>query len=157
MKIKLTQPGYETYSGQMGVIFFEEGMTTTDVRAGDAVRLAAQFLCEWENGDSVSVAQSILDHAHTTTNDLPAELTADQALAQETQAFVQVFGNNANPNEVVVESEQIKDGRIYTEAELGEIADDAGIAGLRAIGDPLGVKGNSISGLIAGILAKQAA
>lgn len=156
MKIKLTQPGYETYTGQMGVLFFEEGVTTADVRSGDAVRLAAQFLCEWENGDSVSMAQSILDHAKVTTDDLGPELNADQALVQETVAFTQVYGNRPNPNEVVAESEIIASGRIYTEEELAAIADDAGIAGIRAIAQPLGIRGNSIATLISDILAKQA-
>lgn len=160
MKIKLTQPGFETYSGQMGVLFFENGLTTADVKSNDAWRLAAQFLCEWEDGSSVSVAQSILDHANTSTNDLLPELTADQALAQEAQAFSQVYGDS-NPTLVIADTAVAPDafveGKIYTEEELGAVADENGIAGMRAIADTMGIKGNSIAGLIADILAKQAA
>ena len=40
----------------------------------------------------------------------------------------------------------------YTEEQLAAIADKQGIAGLREIAEPLGVKGNSIAGLISSIL-----
>lgn len=42
---------------------------------------------------------------------------------------------------------------IYTEEQLAEIADKDGIKGLRAIAEPLGIKGTSIKELMAEILA----
>lgn len=144
MKIRLTQPGFETYSSQMGVVFFENGLSTTDVKPIDAVRIAAQFLCEWEDGTTASVAQSILDHAHATTHSIPMEMNADQALAKQ---------EGTQNAEVQVASAPLK---IYTELELEEIADKSGIKGLREIGTVLGVKGNAIGELIKSIVAKQA-
>lgn len=144
MKIRLTQPGFETYTGQMGTVFFEDGLTTTDVKHIDAVRIAAQFLCEWEDGTTASVAQSILDHAQATTLSIPVEMNADQALALQAGTA----GAEAQPEPV--------GSKVYTEAELEEIADKAGIKGLREIGTVIGVKGNAIGELIKAILAKQA-
>ena len=144
MKIRLTQPGFETYSGQMGVVFFEDGLTTADVKPIDAVRIAAQFLCEWEDGTTASVAQSILDHAHSTTGTIPTEINADQALASQ-EGTREAEAQLAAP-----------DSRAYTQEELEAIADNSGIKGLRAIGDALGVKGNAIGELIKSILTKQA-
>lgn len=144
MKIRLTQPGFETYSGQMGVVFFEDGLTTADVKPIDAVRIAAQFLCEWEDGTTASVAQSILDHAHSTTCTIPTEINADQALASQ-EGTREAQAQPAAPG-----------SRAYTQEELEAIADASGIKGLRAIGDALGVKGNAIGELIKSILTKQA-
>lgn len=42
---------------------------------------------------------------------------------------------------------------VYTEEQLAEIADKEGIKGLRAIAEPLGIKGTSIKELMAEILA----
>jgi len=144
MKIRLTQPGFETYTAQMGTLFFENGLTTADVRPNDAVRLAAQFLCEWENGTSVSVAQSLLDHSHSNISTMPAPINADQALAGEINA------DQAQPSTAPTAVT-----KQYDRADLEAIADKDGIKGLRAIGDSLGVKNNSVTGLIDEILAKQ--
>lgn len=141
MKIRITQEGFQTYNGQMGVLFFENGLSTTDARPQDAMRLAAQFICEWEDGTSASLAQAILDHSHATTSTVPQEMNADQALKQLAADTPTV---------------SIAKAQTYTEADLQAIADKSGIKGLRAIGDALGIKNNSIPGLMAEILAKQA-
>lgn len=145
MKLRLTQPGYETFTAQMGVIYFDNGTSTTDVKPQDAVRIAAQFLCEWEDGTTASVAQSILDHAHATTFTIPAEQNADQALAKEAAgASVLTAQNAARGTE-----------KSYSADDLALIADEQGIKGLRIIAEPLGIKGNSIAELVKSILEKQ--
>jgi hypothetical protein len=151
MKLRMTQPGYETFTGQMGTVFFEDGLSTANVKPSDAVRMAAQFLCQWEDGSTASVAQSILDHAHTTTNNLPVEINADQALATQRVEAAELAGHTPQPDGTAAPAHR------YTEDELSAIADERGIKGLRAIAEPLGVKGNSISEMIRAILGKQGA
>lgn len=151
MKLRLTQPGYEQFTGQMGTVFFENGLSTADVKAIDAVRMAAQFLCEWEDGSTASVAQSILDHAHTTTNSLPREINADQALATQRVEAATLAGTTVQPDGTAAP------GPTYTEDELAAIADEKGIKGLRVIAETMGVKGQSIAELIRAILGKQGA
>lgn len=147
MKLRLTQPGYETFTAQMGVTFFENGISTTDVKPQDAVRIAAQFLCEWEDGTTASVAQSILDHARATTFSIPAAQNADQAFAQQASDAGTLTAKNAERGTE----------KTYTADDLALIADEQGIKGLRIIAEPLGIKGNSIAELVKSILEKQAA
>jgi len=148
MKIRLKQPGFETYTAQMGVHFFDNGLTLSNVKPSDAVRLAAQFLCEWEDGTPVSVAQSLLDHSHMTTETIGRERNADEALAEQAseaaaRAHIEAVANAK------------RDAKIYTKAELEAIADKEGIKGLRTIATPLGIKGNAINEIVAEILAAQ--
>lgn len=154
MKLRLLQSGFETYTGQMGTVFFDNGLSTADVKPIDAVRMAAQFLCEWEDGTTASVAQSILDHAHITTGMLPVEQNADQALAQGVATANGIDVVPAGPAATPVTP--AAPAKVHTEAELHAVADDKGIKGLREIAAPLGIKGNSIAELIAEILLKQA-
>lgn len=142
MKLRLTQEHYETFTGQMGVVFFEDGLSTTDVKPSDAVRMAAQFLCAWEDGTTASVAQSILDHSHATIGTIGVEMNADQAMAQQSRESIDAAAKLVDPrlSEVKV--------TFYTQKQLSEIADSQGIKGLRAIAEPLGIKSNSIKEMI---------
>jgi hypothetical protein len=61
---------------------------------------------------------------------------------------------NSMHNEPVVEAAAAPVvPKVYTEEQLAAIADKEGIKGLRAIAEPLGIKGTSIKELIAEILA----
>lgn len=132
MKLRLKQSGFESYSGQMGVIFFENGLSTTDVLPVDAVRISAVMQCEWEDGEASNVAQRLLDRADT-----PAPvLQSNTGIEQPEQP---------QP----VEPQPVEPAKpLYTEEQLAAIADEKGITGLRELAEPLGIKGNSIRGLI---------
>jgi len=154
MRLKLTQPGFETYSGQMGVINFTDGLSDNHVRPQDAIRMAATMLCEWEDGTPANVAQAIIDNAHTAaTVEVFNELTADAAIrAQQAEAN----GQSDAPATPTPEWGTLGQTVVYTQAELEAIADKDGIKGLRAIATPLNVRGNSINELIRGIVAANA-
>ncbi len=134
MKLKLTAPGWENFSGQMGVNFFENGLSTADVLPFDARRISGVIGCEWEDGSSPSVAQSILNNAHTsaTVTESPSAPVGDSTVAVDA-------------------------GKVWTEEELGKIADEQGIAGLREIAEPAGIKSKSVQGLIEAILTAKIA
>ena len=135
MKLRLTQPGFETYTAQMGVLFFENGLSTTDVLVMDATRMAAVMQCEWENGSPANVGQIYLDNMHT-----PAPVVTPAVFVEEAPADLSALRDIAYA------------GLAYTEVQLAEIADAEGISGLRMIADGLGIKGNSIRGLIDAIV-----
>ncbi|MEB0029210.1 hypothetical protein QN372_00455 [Undibacterium sp. RTI2.1] len=135
MKLRITQLGFEGYSGQMGVINFEDGLSTADVLVIDAVRMSAVMLCEWEDGTSVSITQSIIDNAHS-----PAPMFVSGAEGQHDTEKVETAKNDQTSKPV------------FTEEQLSVLADSEGIKGLRALGDPIGVKGNSIKDLIAALI-----
>lgn len=143
MKLRLTQPGFATYSGQMGVIQFVDGVSSDDVQSIDAIRMAAVMLCEWADGSSPSIAQAILDHAHTPA---PMLLPGEPAPSDTATTL------EAPPSQSLPISQSLPVS--YTEAQLAAIADRDGIKGLRVIGDPLGIKANSIIDLITAILAQ---
>lgn len=138
MKLRLTAPGWQTYTGQMGVIFFENGVSVTDVLAIDAVRVAGVIGAEWEDGTPANVSQIYLDNMQT-----EAAVAKDN---REPEATVEAKLVDAAP--VIADLM----APAYTEEQLAAIADKQGIAGLREIAEPLGVKGNSIAGLISSIL-----
>lgn len=141
MKLRLKQAGFETYSGQMGVIFFEKGLSTTDVLPVDAVRISAVMQCEWESGETSNVAQRLLDRA-----DEPAPILENNTGIEVPEV------EKAEPQE----PEQTDEQRVveFTEEELAAIADAKGIAGLRELAEPFGIKGNSIRGLIDALVKK---
>lgn len=135
MKLKLTAAGFETYTGQMGVVWFEDGLSTDDVLPVDAVRIAGVMGAEWEDGTSANVSQIYLDNMNT---------PAVQGMADKQSEPTSVKKEN------LVSTVQ------YTEDELAAIADKDGIVGLRAIAEPMGIKGQSIKSLLEGILKATA-
>lgn len=138
MKLRLTAPGWQTYTGQMGVIFFENGLSVADVLPVDAVRVAGVIGAEWEDGRPANVSQIYLDNMQT-----EAAIAKDN---REPEAPVEAKLADAAPLVADLMAPT------YTEDQLAEIADKSGIAGLREIAEPLGIKGNSIAGLVAAIL-----
>lgn len=138
MKLRLTQAGFENYTGQMGVVMFKDGLSENDVLPIDAIRISAAIGADWEDGSSANVGEMYLNNM-----DAPA------------------FVGDSNPSELAAPVEtpvQVTaptNGTTYTRDELAKIADADGIGGLRAIADPIGVKGTSIVGLIDAILKQQ--
>lgn len=142
MKLRLTAPGWQTYSGQMGVIFFENGISVSDVLPVDAVRVAGVIGAEWENGQPANVSQIYLDNMNTPASSAPSPAPVPVPVEPKAPpAFLAPLAPLAAAL-----------APVYTADELAEIADKQGLAGLRVIADPLGIKGNSIRGLIDGIL-----
>lgn len=144
-RIRLTQEGYEHYTGQMGITFFEDGLSTEVVHFKDAHRMAAVLKCEFEDGSSCNAAQRLLDTAHQ-------EAVVGRVTEDEVSVNPVVTGSVEAPVVIKLEQEQKPRDEAfthsYTRADLEEIADQKGIAGLREIATPLGLKSNSITGLI---------
>lgn len=130
MKLKLTAVGYEAFTGLFGMIEFVEGVSADDVNPHIAKRVACIISVEWEDGTKVGVADALIANQNMTmpTEELPP------APVPELDAVV---------------------GTAWTEEELGKVADEKGIAGLREIAEPHGIKGNSIANLIKGIIEKS--
>lgn len=129
MKIKITQPGYEQFTGFFGVVEFANGVSVGDVAPIEAQRLASIVQVENEEGHNPSVAQTIIDTY--------AERMGHATLPE------------ADPSTPTTPAPE----RRYAADELAAVADEDGIKGLRAIAEPLGLKANSIAELIGKILA----
>lgn len=160
MKLRLTQPGFSHYTGQMGVIQFEDGLSTMDVLPIDAIRMAAVMLCLWEDGSSPSIAQSILDNADTAAPMLDAvqpSPASESAPAPESTTDAKPECQLDTQSGTQSDQQSEPPAATYTEDQLAAIADKEGIKGLRVIGDALGIKANSIKDMIAAILAHAGA
>lgn len=149
MKLRITQPGFESYSGQMGMILFENGISVYDVQERDALRLSALFGCEWEDKSNVTITRVEVEPS--------APVGRETFIAQTDGKPERVGGNDG---ETVFYEQTVADGDIpvkvtnrYTRAQLERIADKNGIAGIRDVAGPLGIRGTSINGLIEEILA----
>ena len=133
MKLKLTAVGYEEFSGLFGIVEFTNGLSNEDVNPQIAKRFACIISVEWEDGTKVGVADALIENLHM---EAPTEAAT-----------------------VIPPEETIKpvSSTAWTEEELGAVADEKGIAGLREIAEPHGIKGNSIASLIKGIIEKSVA
>lgn len=151
MKIRIVGAGFETYTGQMGVIDFVDGVSTDDVSTRDAQRLAACVPCEWvESTKPVSPSSIVLESGNVEAPVLPerekgAEVEVlspgPEALTSELKAFT---GNLEDASPLV----QLIMKPSYKLEVLEKIIDGNGIAGLREIAEPLGIKGRSISDIL---------
>lgn len=129
MKIKLVEPGWETFSDYLGFVLFKDGESVEDVSPAEAARLASIVRIETLEGRNPSPAQMILD------NWSGPMIVATTDTADATKA-----ASPAAP------------AKSWTQEELSAIADEKGIKGLREIGDALGVKGTGISDMISKIV-----
>ena len=146
MKLKITQPGFENYSGQMGMILFKDGISVYDVNERDALRLSALFGCKWATGASVTITKWEQEpSAPIGRATYRAEAVEDREIVGGNDGDTQYVDNNSSDIPVKVT-------RYYTLEELEKIADNKGLKGLREVAKPLGIKGTSINGLIEAIM-----
>lgn len=131
MKLKLTQPGYESMTGLFGITFFENGVSVTDVPLREARQIAMSIKAEYEDGSDPNPAQNLLESMHNEAGKVEAPVAGSETKTPASKTA-------------------------YTEEELGAIADKEGIKGLRAVAEQFGVKGTSIVELIREILEAQA-
>ncbi len=146
MRLKLLQAGFEKYTGQMGVTFFENGLSVNEVSEQDARRMAAVMQCETVDGESMNVAQKLLDSMNTPAVVKNVDYPQVGELAAETEAQ-----KNAEPSLAPDSAPAPK----HTAESLAAVADEHGIAGIREIAEQFSLKGNSIAGLIDAILKAQ--
>jgi hypothetical protein len=142
MKIRLVPPEYANFNGHFGPTLFTDGVSE-DISAATFRTLSALVTVEIVEGEWQADYDAMREVAATTERyPTLAELQAQEA-AQD--AVPQVAADATQP------------GQVYTVEELEAIADAKGIAGLREVGEVVGVRANSISKLISGILAAQKA
>ena len=126
MRVKITQGGWAGFTGHLGAVLFENGVSVEDISKGDAAFLAGILQVEeLGTGKNPSDTQRILDQ----------------------------YNNSVPAASVAVEGVQFVSEVVHTKESLEKIADASGIKGLREISDPLGIKGLSIAELIEKILA----
>lgn len=155
MKIKLTGAGFNDYTGQMGVLYFENGVSVGDVLPIDAHRIACSIGAEWEDGSPANVGDMYNANINLSVDQLDeqakavfvgnAQQAVDQAQVNAEKQFV-AEGTEVPTPTVVKPSDR------YTREELEDYVDKNGLKGLRTLAAQYGVKGTSINVLINEIL-----
>jgi len=166
------------FSSHMGSTLFEDCVSVGPVSDLDVRRLGALTMIEVfdDDDDDAEAKQGGLG------SEILERKTVKAPVSVPTKTGVNpVFADEETPADVVFEAKKIIDLtdedkaladledaieetaevmaaeeiKTFTAEELGEVADDAGINGLRKIAEPLGAKSNSIDGLIKEILHRQ--
>lgn len=129
-KLRLIGKGFENFTGHIGVTEFVDGLSVGTPHQMDVHRLTCTIGARWDDGSASSVGEGYEASKNKAAPTVAEQVQADNAAA----------------------AAQVGQGVTYTLEQLGAIADKDGIAGLRKVAEPLGVKANSIKGLIDGIL-----
>lgn len=137
MKIKITQKGNETYTGNLGGVEFVDGESVDVVSRFIALRLGSiMSIEEVGTGKNPGAAQQILD-----AGSIPMDAGMAPAIMvpQDTTRGIHQ------------KSEKFER---FTREQLDEIASVSGLPGLREIAAPAGISAKNINALIQAILDK---
>lgn len=148
-KIKITAPGWETFTGDFGSVDFVDGVSSHVLPRIMIDRLAAMVSCALVDDDGNEIGQA----------GAAARLVSGKAVPMEA----------VKPLESMTEAEQAAERRaavdaalknpaqkIYSEAELIAIGENGGIRALRGVAKPWNVRNRDIEKLIHSILVAQA-
>jgi hypothetical protein len=127
VKLKITQPGWEAFNGNLGGANFVNGESVDDVSPVLCQRLAALITIE-EVGTGInpSPSQIILDNVDTP---MDSKLEPTNITNVSEQGAIREEGDGL--------------GKLYEREELETILGTVGIKGLREIADPLEIKAKS--------------
>lgn len=156
MKIRITQAGWENYSGPLSLTLFQDGVSVDEVTKREADFISTNVSIEEvdHEGNSRgphSITQELLMSKYITVEvSEPMERGQDDT---ETAQEAETEENATEPQEPVETAPTV----FYSREDLEKIADEKGIKGLREISNPLGVKSTIIHELMDLILEAQAA
>jgi hypothetical protein len=135
-RLRITEPGWALFTDYFGGVPFENGLSVHPVDPITAMRLGSLIQIELvDTGEQAGKAAELVamhDTAAAVVTPVPAATEADMAPKVEAPLVPK-----------------------HTRESLEAIADGKGIAGLRDIATPMGIKSNSIPDLIEKILKAQ--
>lgn len=135
-KILLLEPQFVGYTGILCGVQFKDGVSVAELPFIDQQRICASMRATTVDGKNVSPS-AVFSNRN--------ELAADQIVEPTAPDIVPMKRGTADAKFV----------QRFTRAELESIADCEGIAGLRQIGNQIGVKAKGIVEMIEGILKAQ--
>lgn len=151
MFVKITQKGWETYNGPLGMTEFKDGVSVGHISKQEAYAL----------GSHISIIE--IDEAGnelgpvSLSHDMVRQLDVSATVVEPTKRQSEIDAEDALKAEAKAKAEAEAGIKTYTKEELEAIAETKGIAGLRDIATPLGIKGVAVKTLIAEILVHQKA
>lgn len=148
MQIQLIEPGWETYTGDLGTVPFENGKSLSGISVREAQSLGAYIHVVEINAAGEHIGRISPSHDMLRMSEVSAQSPKVMKTLKEIQEEAAVSNEASGAAPVKVGA--------YTAAELEKIASEGGIASIRAIAEPMNIRGTSIKMLIAEILVKQA-
>jgi hypothetical protein len=140
-KIKITQQGWEGYTGLFGRVEFVDGVSADDVCSSEINNFAAILSVEII-GEFETDAEKRIRGDFTVETKEARTLTQEELLAER---------------EAEAKQKPVQDNtKRYSREQLEQIADKEGLAGLRKVSVDFGVTDRSVPSLIAKILKTQA-
>jgi len=174
MKVRIVDKVLAGYTGMLYQFEFLDGVNLTDLTDAQAAMIGAVMRVEnVESGQQVGAGVDAINARNVTLSDAQAkeQITADQTAVDNASVIKSPseIDDDATHDSVVVINEDTlaattpvvtlsepTAAEVWTADSLAAVADAKGIAGLRAIAEPKGIKGRSINELIREILAAQA-
>ncbi len=159
-KIKLTSQGFDNVTGLIGSIEFEDGVSVENVSLREAERLGAlTSVVDAETGEELNVGKGVETRLRANSEKTrPSSATKTPSKeVDESDADTDKDAQNDAGETTEESSEPNETKAVYTEAQLGDIADKDGMAGLREIAKQFNVTDKGVRGLITKILQAQAA
>jgi hypothetical protein len=137
-RLRITERGWENFSDYLAGVKFENGLSVDVVAPAVINQIGSALRVEAVDDGFQGGNAAVLNRMQKQRAEVVRPLTehTPQTVSPEQAASAEV-------------------GEKYTRESLEAIADKDGIAGLRAIGDKLGVKGRGIIELITEILRAQ--
>lgn len=163
-KIKLTSQGFQNVTGLIGSIEFEDGVSVENISLREAERLGAlTSVVDADTGEELNVGKGVEtrlranDRKTRPSDTTSAPSTKDEESDADTDKDAQSDAGESTDVETDASNEsEVEEPEVYTEAQLGDIADKEGMAGLRKVAEKFDVTDKSVRGLIVKILQAQA-
>lgn len=147
-RIRIASPGWSTFTGYLGITQFVDGRSVGPVSDVLKNKLAGQLsVVDIDDDTGEETAAGVAAHMPEILKQ-PAPMTPPLRRATDEELA-------AEQKRIEAETVRGKHTKIYTTPELEFVASEKGIAGLREIAKPWGVKDRSIPGLIREILRAQ--
>jgi hypothetical protein len=164
---RLTAPGWENFTGSMGLnAMFKDGRSVEPLTPRQIARIGSTtVLVNDETGEQVGpsvIHWNVQSTAMTVPTPLQTQTQADaDAEVERARLIAEADARKAEEAAALAEAQAkaqaaVDEAVVYTRQELEAIGANDGIAGLRAIATPLGIKGKAIAELVTEILAHQA-
>lgn len=145
MKLKIVEAGWEGFSGNLGMVDFENGVSVRDVTHIEANIISGNIR-----------VQNFEDESPVGAIGMDADIQNRPCVTSNLKTMEEIFAEQNGETQVQAPVQTQSETKQYTQEELEQIADKKGIAGLREIAEAMDVRATSIAKLIAGILSKQA-
>ncbi|MBP2498255.1 hypothetical protein ABID82_005146 [Methylobacterium sp. PvP062] len=148
-RIKITQPGWAGFTGEIGITLFKDGISVDHVGRREIVKIGASLSLievddEGDEGENPALQHRMLTDGSMS---IPAEVLTPLARASDEPSVPAAprAAKAVDPTTIT----------FHTKDELEKLAETKGLAGLRAIMDPLNIKAVSINKAIQVILKAE--